>query len=472
AKQQAALVGLYNAQARFDLVHLVAGVFDPAVGIVQCYGVAASEPTLEEARRQANLGMAALQAVLANYAQARFIPLNIQVSAWLLTALADMQHALVVIGHPDPRENARGGGRESPDEPGGGKGNGGPTTYSQQQNEQLFRGMAAQQEEFVWTLIAHRVNQAAIARMLAGIAAEASTWASRTQGTKGISFGLSVPIMLSGGLGRSAGTGYGENEGRSAGQAVSETEGTAHTEGTAESEGYAHTEGTSHTTGVAHSSGGSSSTTTTSAWSVSEGEGTSQGQADTQGTSESWGQSHTSGRSSSSGGSTSQGVSTSYSPEIVSQSLGSTESPQVTSHGQTNSPQVTSLGISNSPQITSQSASHIPTVGGVSNSQGGAKQASVSILGTGGGVTEMVGSGSHTTMSHDVLGEATTPAHMTTNQNITPAHATTSQNTTPAHATFSNSYSLTPAHATTTVSGGSSAFQSSSQSSSDTQSQR
>ena len=88
------------------------------------YGVASAEPALEEAQRQAQLGMSALEGVLANYAQARFVPLNVQVSAWLMAALAEMPHALVVVGHPDPRENARGGGRESPDEPG--KSNGRP----------------------------------------------------------------------------------------------------------------------------------------------------------------------------------------------------------------------------------------------------------------------------------------------------------------------------------------------------------
>ena len=41
AKTKSALVGLYNAQARFDLVQVVAGMFEPSIGIVQCYGVTA-----------------------------------------------------------------------------------------------------------------------------------------------------------------------------------------------------------------------------------------------------------------------------------------------------------------------------------------------------------------------------------------------------------------------------------------------
>ncbi len=334
ARQRAALVGLYNSQARFDLVQVVAGIFDPPLGVVQMYGVATSEADRDEARRQADLGMAALKGVLANYAQARFQPLTVQVAAWLSGALTEMKNALVVIGHPDPRENARGGGRESPDEPGG-KDRAGQSAYTQQQNELLFRGMSALREEFVWLLIAHRVHQAAVARMLAGIAGEASAWASRMAGTKGISFGLSVPIMLSGGIGRSAGTGFGESEGRTTGRSVADSEGTAHTEGEAETYGHSTSSGVSHATGVAHTSGGSSGVTRSSSWSVAESEGSSKGTADTHGASETWGEAHTEGSFSSSSSSHSSGV-------AVGSSWGVSEGSSVTqsageSHGVTES---------------------------------------------------------------------------------------------------------------------------------------
>jgi len=337
ARQRAALVAEgYNSQARFDLLQVVAGIFDPPLGVVQCYGVASAEPDLEAAVGQANLGMAALQGVLANYAQARFAPLSVDISTWLVEALSEtFGHALVVVGHPDPRENARGGGRESPDEPGQGRDRAGQHAYTQQQNELLFRGMSKLQEEFVWLLIAHRVNQAAVARMLAGIAGEASVWASRMAGTKGISFGLSVPIMLSGGIGRSAGTGFGESEGRTTGRSVADSEGSAHTEGEAETFGHSTSTGVSHATGVAHTSGGSSGVTRSSSWSVAESESSSKGTADTHGASESWGEAHTEGRFSSSSSSHSSGV-------AVGSSWGVSESSSVTqsageSHGVTES---------------------------------------------------------------------------------------------------------------------------------------
>ncbi len=179
AKTKSALVGLYNARARFDLVQVVAGMFDPPIGIVQCYGVAAFEPTVEQALEQADLGLAALKGVLSNYTQSRFVPLDGQKAAWLSQSMRDMPKALVAIGHPDARQNARGGGRDTPEEQSDMAGQG---AYTMQQNEMLFRGMSTLQEEFVFLLLAHRVEMRAITRMLSGISGEASVWASRTTG--------------------------------------------------------------------------------------------------------------------------------------------------------------------------------------------------------------------------------------------------------------------------------------------------
>lgn len=316
AKTRSALVGLYNAQARFDLVQVVAGMFDPPIGIVQCYGVMAFEETKAAALHQADLGLAALKGVLSNYTQSRFVPLNGQKAAWLIRAMRDMPQALVAIGHPDPRQNARGGGRDTPEEQPDMAGQG---AYTMQQNELLFRGMATLQAEFVFLLLAHRIEMRSITQMLAGISGEASVWASRTTGAKGLSFGLSVPIMLSGGLARQAGTSYSENAGRSAGQSIGDSVTNTHTVGDAATVGHAESHSTSHEVGNSHTSGTTVSVST----------GTNTGQAHNTGTSESWGtsQSHTSGVANSnsqtnsvstsvsdaSGWNTNQGVNTSHS---------------------------------------------------------------------------------------------------------------------------------------------------------------
>lgn len=282
AKTKAALVGLYNTQARFDVVQVVAGMFDPPIGIVQCYGVAAFEPEKVAALEQADLGMAALQGVLSNYIQSRFVPLDGQKAAWLLMALGKMPHSLVAIGHPDARQNARGGGRDTPEEQLDLAGQG---AYTLQQNEMLFRGMSQLEEEFVFLLLAHRVNMHAITQLLAGISGEASVWASRVTGSKGLSFGVSVPIMLSGGLARTAGTNYAENIGRSAGHSIGDSLTNTHTVGVADTVGHAESHSTSHEVGQSHTEGHT----------ISLGTGTNEGTANSTGKSESWGTSHTTG---------------------------------------------------------------------------------------------------------------------------------------------------------------------------------
>ncbi len=291
AKTKTALVGLYNSRVRFDIVQVVAGMFDPPIGVMQCYGVASFEPEKQAAIEQADLGMAAMRAVLANYTQSRFVPLDGQKAAWLLAALGGMPNALVAIGHPDARQNPRGGGRDTPEEQMDTAGQG---AYTLQQNEQLFRGMSALNEEFVFMLIAHKINLTEIARMLAGISGEASVWASRTTGMKGISFGLSVPISLSGGIARQAGTTYAENDGRSASETIGDSRTLTHTEGVATTVGHADTHTVSHEVGHSHTDGN----TVSIAHGVSSEQGQSHGTnestswAHTDGRNESWGTTH------------------------------------------------------------------------------------------------------------------------------------------------------------------------------------
>ncbi len=389
AKTKAALVGLYNTQVRFDVVQVVAGMFDPPIGIVQCYGVAAFEPTLEDALEQAELGMAALQGVLSNYIQSRFVPLDGQKAAWLLAALGKMPHALVAIGHPDARQNARGGGRETPEEQ---LDLAGQSAYTLQQNEMLFRGMSQVEEEFVFLLIAHRVNMHAITQMLAGISGEASVWASRVTGMKGLSFGVSVPIMLSGGLARTAGTNFAENSGRTAGQSIGDSRTNTHTVGVANTVGHADTHSVSHEVGTSHTEGNT----------VSLGTGTNTGTAHNTGKSESWGTSHTDGTNENWGTSqtnthtSSAGVSTSHTQgATVTDSVGKSAGQAA---GVTNTVGNThGASVGNSDQHSSSwqagaSAQHGASDSDTSSwalSHGGSQatgvQASGSVLGIGGG---------------------------------------------------------------------------------------
>ena len=62
-KMRTVLRGLYGSQV--DLIYLVAGIFEPPVGILQCYGVAALDANLDRAVETSLHNLAALKAGLA-----------------------------------------------------------------------------------------------------------------------------------------------------------------------------------------------------------------------------------------------------------------------------------------------------------------------------------------------------------------------------------------------------------------------
>ncbi len=305
------LTGIYNQRiADYDPCMLVAGMFDPPIGVLQCYGAIGIGEKQDQALHNATLGMGAVEGVMANFPQSRLEPLDIQKAEWLRRAFLEMDNSLVVIGQPDPRMSARGMGREGPSEKGVTMT--GETAYTMQQNEMLFRAMARLEEEFLFLVLASRLAQNDLATMLEGIASEASVPASRQTGAKSISFGISLPMMASGNLGQSAGANYGQSEGQSVADGVAESEATSHTEGHATTVGHSVTDGHSHTEGHASSSGRSVS------HSVSVVEGTSHVDGASQGSADSVGSAHTVGRASSRGGASSVSTSVTNIPEVSS----------------------------------------------------------------------------------------------------------------------------------------------------------
>ncbi len=167
------LRGLYGSQVSF--LYLAAGIFNhqqSPVGIVQCYGVAAFAPTLEEACAQSERSLAALKGAMGGaYRQIRLEPLNVRLAEWIFLSFHDMQHVLVTVGHTDPRENARGGNSTLLRNP---LTEAGPTAqqYTLQQNEILFRGMSDLKEEFLFLVLTSPISLADITEMLTGLAEE------------------------------------------------------------------------------------------------------------------------------------------------------------------------------------------------------------------------------------------------------------------------------------------------------------
>ena len=297
-KMRTVLRGIYGAQV--NLVYLAAGVFqNPKIGIVQCYGVTVFSPSKIEAVERSKRDLSALRAGLVGaYRQIRLEPLSPDLAQWLARALEQMPFAVVAVGHPDPRENARGGDSSLRDP----LTSGGQSTqqYSLQQNELLFRGMSSLEEEFLLMLLTNYIRLEDITRMLSGLLEDTSVYASRQVGTRAASFGISLPAILTGGLAESASQSYGTNHASGTMHGVSATDGTAQSDGQAHTVGHADTRGWAHTVGL--------SQTDTVGTSSTVGTATSQGTAHTEGSATTDGSSH----SSSSGTAISHSDSSSY----------------------------------------------------------------------------------------------------------------------------------------------------------------
>jgi len=282
-KMRTVLRGLYGAQV--DLVYLAAGVFnEPKIGIVQCYGVAAFSANKEEAIQRSLQNLYALRAGLVGaYRQIRLEPISAEVAQWLARSLEQMPYAVVAVGHPDPRENSRGGDAAMRDPLTSGSQS--AQQYSQQQNELLFRGMSSLEEEFLLMLLTSHVRLEDILTMLSGLLEDTSIYASRQLGTRAASFGISLPAILTGGLAENASQSYATNHTNGV------TQGQAATDGVAESQGQAHTVGQSSTSGWAHTVGTSETDTVGSSSTV--GSSVTQGTSHTDGSSVTDGSSHT-----------------------------------------------------------------------------------------------------------------------------------------------------------------------------------
>ena len=284
-KMRTVLRGLYAAQV--NLVYLAAGIFNqPKIGVIQCYGVSAFAEGKDQAVQRSSRDLTALRAALVGaYRQLRLEPLSTEVAQWLARSLEQMPYAIVTVGHPDPRENARGGDSSLRDPLASSNPSG--QQYSLQQNELLFRGMSSLEEEFLLMLLAGHVSLRDITQMLAGLLEDTSVYASRQAGVRAASFGISLPALLSGGLAENASRSYATNHATGTSQGDAATVGTAHSEGQAHTEGHASTQGWAHTVGVTQ--------TDTTGSSVSSGSAHSSGSAISQGTSISEGVAHSVG---------------------------------------------------------------------------------------------------------------------------------------------------------------------------------
>lgn len=249
AKMQKILRGIANAN--MDVVYIVAGIFRPErLGIVQFYGVVGHHADKETAMNIAVQAQAALEAgMAANYPQIRFCPPSASTAEWLNLALKEMPHGILTIGHPDPRENARGGYSDITPMlgAGGGRKGGTPNQFTMQQNEIVMRGMAALEEEFLLQVLLTPVSMTDATHLLTGLAEYDSTVSAWQQGTRSFNVGTSLPLIFTGALSRGVGTGYTQSHNVGVADGVNHTDSQTHVSGVADT----HSQGVAVTDGVA-----------------------------------------------------------------------------------------------------------------------------------------------------------------------------------------------------------------------------
>ena len=318
-KSWSMLRGLYAA--RVDFAYIAAGIWSPRpVGVLQFYGALAEGPDEESARDELRRRMNAVVAAFrAAYPQSRLAPAETEDLRWILEAITNFRHALALLGQPSPRAAPRGLGRD-------GKTGAEDDEFASQQNEILFRGLAALRKDFLFQFLADRLERGKLSQLLQEVAEEASIFASRVRGSRSVGFTFSLPVVGAVARAAAAARAYGTSSADSTAHTDSHVVGTAHTKswshtdsyarseggfeswGTATTSGSSYTRSVAHTDsyavtdGTAHTSGGSTSTTT-SVTHVPTVVSTSSGS--------SWGESHTSSSAHTTGHATTTGGGTS-----------------------------------------------------------------------------------------------------------------------------------------------------------------
>ncbi len=305
-KAWAMLRGLYAAKV--DFVYVAAGIWFPRpVGILQFYGALAEGPDEETARNELRRRMNAVIASFRGiYSQSRLLPAETDDLRWILEAITNFPHALALLGQPSPRAAPRGLGRD-------GKTGAEDDEFASQQNEILFRALAALRKDFLFEFIADRMDRNNLAEMLRRVAEEASIFASRVRGTRTMGFSFSLPVISAVAHAASAGRTY----------STSDADSTAHTD--SHSTSTTHTKAWSHTDSVADSVGGFESwgTATTSGSSYSRSVAHTDSHATTDGTAHTDSHAVTDGMATTGGSSTSTTTSVTHVPQVSSSSVSS-----------------------------------------------------------------------------------------------------------------------------------------------------
>lgn len=215
-------------------------VVNPEDGVAQIYGVSVVEEgdgAKESAiRRSENAAAALLAALRAAYPQSGYEPPDMRLVAWLDNAFREMPYALVLRGHPDPREAAtstqisleKGAEVKS--------GMGRPQEIGLRQGEIISQGMTAQGLPMVQVSILTPVGcspddgRRELSLLYQRLARNASAHRSRVQGTGTIGVSLGIPIIASTTVGEGSTAGYGTTRTHTTGESLGVSVERAHTD--------------------------------------------------------------------------------------------------------------------------------------------------------------------------------------------------------------------------------------------------
>lgn len=266
--------GLY--QAKINFIQIMANIRKPKpIGLVFAYGVqAVSTTSMEEAKRQADQDAAGLVRVFGG--TFRTIEMRVptyEEMEWLRQKMHGMKHLQVVRGLPKPRKSAGDMNNSS------GMGTAG-NADTEEQTEEFIAGMS--DFEYVAILMASPIEEDVLMAWLTALSKDQTKWEGLLNGSKGINFGISLPMMYMANMGASEGwnTGFSEGISESHSDGTSFTESHGITEGTSHTASQGITEGTSLTDGqsltLGHSDGETLGTSVTEGIAQSHSVGTSE----------------------------------------------------------------------------------------------------------------------------------------------------------------------------------------------------
>ena len=250
----------------YNLVTIIANIMKPtAIGLMYLYGVQGIADTFEEAARRAeNDYIGLVNSLEGTFRTLHLRHINAEEAEWLRAKMFSMSYLTVVKGIP----NAKTTGEDM-----GNKGIGGKNINPDSEGtiEEIVTAMS--DYEYIIQVLSSPVYQRTLESWLLRNERQMTDYQSQMQGTKSLSFNLSIPFMYMASTGATSGWSKSFSNARTV----------SYTQGESYSNGYSHSTGRSLSESIGESFGVSKGTSVTNSvgksYSVSNGitQGTSQG---------------------------------------------------------------------------------------------------------------------------------------------------------------------------------------------------